>query len=167
MSGAFTDAPPSSKPVLSSEVYIRHSNTTSVFVGGIARGMVRVGTPVAKADEFDGECDNFWLYYTCGTYAKLCTNRLITNTAARTRVLGLQMYNYKAAGFLQWGYNYYYDRMSEGWFDPKVDPDGYKLIPGCSYLCYPESDGAVPALREIHMREAFDDLRALFARLGG
>lgn len=123
-----------------------------------------VKTPVAfvaEAEKFEGKCPRFWLYYTCGTYAKLCTNRLITNTAARTRVLGLQMYNYKAAGFLQWGYNYYYDRMSEGWFDPKVDPDGYKLIPGCSYLCYPESDGAVPALREIHMREAFDDLRAL------
>lgn len=125
-------------------------------------GLVR--TPVAfaaEAENFEGKCPRFWLYYTCGPYARNCSNRLITNTAARTRVLGLQMYNYKAAGFLQWGYNFYYDRMSEGWFDPKVNPNGYKLMPGCSYLCYPESDGAVPSLREVHMREAFDDLRAL------
>ena len=123
-----------------------------------------VKTPVAfiaKADEFDGECDNFWLYYTCGTYAKNCSNRLVTNTPARTRILGAQMFRYRATGFLQWGYNFYYDRMSEGWFDPRVNPDGYKLLPGCSYLCYPEKDGATPSLREVHMAEAFDDLRAL------
>ena len=32
------------------------SNTTSVFVGGVARGMVRVGTPVSKVDQFR-RCD--------------------------------------------------------------------------------------------------------------
>lgn len=32
------------------------SNTTSVFVGGITRGMVRVGTPVVKVDRFS-RCD--------------------------------------------------------------------------------------------------------------
>ena len=123
-----------------------------------------VKTPVAfiaKADEFDGRCDHFWLYYTCGTYAKECSNRLITNTPSRTRILGAQMYRYNAEGFLHWGYNYYYDRMSEGFFDPRIRPDGYKLLPGCSYLCYPEKGGAAPSLREVHMAEAFDDLRAL------
>lgn len=123
-----------------------------------------VKTPVAhipNAEAFSQRCQSFWLYYTCGTYARNCSNRLITNTAARTRVLGLQMYRYRAKGFLQWGYNFYYDRMSEGQFDPRIDPDGYKLLPGCSYLCYPESDGAAPSLREKHMAEAFDDLRAL------
>ena len=33
-----------------------NSNTTQVSVGGIARGMVRVGTPVAKVDSFT-KCD--------------------------------------------------------------------------------------------------------------
>jgi hypothetical protein len=32
------------------------SNTTAVKAGGITRGMVRVGTPVAKIDTF-GYCD--------------------------------------------------------------------------------------------------------------
>lgn len=123
-----------------------------------------VKTPVAfinQAEEFKNNCPNFWLYYTCGPYAKNCSNRLITNTAARTRVLGLQMYYYNAKGFLQWGYNFYYDRMSEGWYDPRVNPNGYKLMPGCAYLCYPEKDGAVPSLREVHMSEAFDDIQRL------
>ncbi len=123
-----------------------------------------VKTPVAfipKADDFMKSCPSYWLYYTCGTYARSSSNRLITNTAARTRVLGLQMYYYRAKGFLHWGYNFYYDRMSEGQFDPKVDPCGYKLMPGGCYLCYPEENGAAPSLREKHMAEAFDDIRAL------
>ncbi len=123
-----------------------------------------VKSPIAvinKADEFFAECPHFWLYYTCGTYLRNCSNRLITNTAARTRVLGLQLYRYNADGFLHWGYNYYYDRLSEGFFDPKSNPCGYKQLPGCSYLAYPVKSGAVPSLREEYMREALDDFRAL------
>ncbi len=126
------------------------------------KGLVR--TPAASienAEIFSKECDSFWVYYTCGTYVKMCSNRLITNTAARTRVLGVQMYTYGASGFLHWGYNYFYDRMSQAFFDPKSNPCGYKMLPGCSYLAYPDKDGAVPSLREVHMREAFDDLRTL------
>jgi hypothetical protein len=43
------------KPMFGNVVYFS-TNTTSVSVGGIARGMVRVGTPVAKVDEFRA-CD--------------------------------------------------------------------------------------------------------------
>ena len=43
------------KPELGNTVYFM-SNTTQVSVGGIARGMVRVGTPVAKVDSFN-RCD--------------------------------------------------------------------------------------------------------------
>jgi hypothetical protein len=43
------------KPDFGDVVYFM-TNTTSVSVGGIARGMVRVGTPVAKVDQFGG-CD--------------------------------------------------------------------------------------------------------------
>ncbi|MDQ8045979.1 MAG: hypothetical protein REI11_15340 [Patulibacter sp.] len=62
-------------------VYVM-SNTTSVSVGGIARGMVRVGTPVAKADQFR-RCDpnsdgtltwNYWSIH--------------TRNAARPRIYG-------------------------------------------------------------------------------
>ncbi len=43
------------KPAFANVVYF-NSNTTQVSVGGIARGMVRVGTPVAKVDSF-AKCD--------------------------------------------------------------------------------------------------------------
>jgi len=126
-----------------------------------------VDHPIAfmrHADEFDGKCPTFWLYYT-GYPLPGCTNRMITNTSARTRVLGLQLYRYKALGFLDWAYNYYYDRLSAGCFDPKANPHGYKMYPGISYLAYPvtcQKDlHVVPSIREKLMAEAFDDLRAL------
>jgi len=43
------------KPAFGDVVYFM-SNTTEVSVGGVARGMVRVGTPVAKVDTFTA-CD--------------------------------------------------------------------------------------------------------------
>jgi hypothetical protein len=43
------------EPAFGNVVYFS-SNTTQASVGGIARGMVRVGTPVAKVDSF-AACD--------------------------------------------------------------------------------------------------------------
>jgi hypothetical protein len=58
------------------------TNTTSVSVGGVARGMVRVGTPVAKVDAF-ASCDPnsdgtlTWRYWS-----------IRTGVAARPRLYG-------------------------------------------------------------------------------
>ena len=124
-----------------------------------------VKTPIAAlnhVDAFIGRCDSLWVYYTGGPYMKNCSNRLISNTPARTRVLGVQMYVLHAKGFLHWGYNYYYDRMSQGLFDPFADPCAYKQMPGSTYLAYPGRDGcAIPSIREKLMAEAFSDLGAL------
>lgn len=124
-----------------------------------------VKTPIAAlnhVDAFAGRCDDLWIYYTGGPYMKNCSNRLISNTPARTRVLGVQMYVLGAKGFLHWGYNYYYDRMSQGLFDPFADPCAYKQMPGSTYLAYPGRDGhALPSIREKLMAEAFSDLDAL------
>ena len=128
-------------------------------------GLVTQPIPfISHADEFEKSCEGFWLYYT-GSAAARCTNRLISNTCARTRVLGVQMYRYKALGFLQWAYNFYYDRLSAGTTDPRSNPGGYKQMPGVTFLAYPIPGGAkhhvVPSIREKMMAEAFDDLRAL------
>ena len=59
------------KPAFGNVVYF-NSNTTQVSVGGIARGMVRVGTPVAKVDAFNA-CDPnsdrtlIWRYWSIRT----------------------------------------------------------------------------------------------------
>ncbi len=122
-----------------------------------------VSTPIASLDHvgaFAGRCENLWVYYIGAL--KNCANRLIPNTAARTRVLGVQMYALGAKGFLHWGYNYYYDRMSQGLFDPFADPCAYMQSPGTTYIVYPGRDGrAVPSIREKLMAEAFIDLGAL------
>ena len=122
-----------------------------------------VSTPIASLDHagaFTGRCDDLWVYYIGAL--KNCANRLIPNTAARTRVLGVQMYAFGAKGFLHWGYNFYYDRMSQGLFDPFADPCAYMQSPGTTYIVYPGRDGrAVPSIREKLMAEAFCDLGAL------
>jgi hypothetical protein len=69
------------KPAFGNVVYFM-TNTTSVSVGGVARGMVRVGTPVAKVDAFDS-CDPnsdgtlTWRYWS-----------IRTGVAARPRLYG-------------------------------------------------------------------------------
>ena len=119
---------------------------------------------ISHTDRYDkAKCPGIWVYYTGG--GKDTTNRKISNTAAATRVLGLHMYKFEALGFLQWAYNFYYDRLSFGYCDPKINPCAYKMFPGITYLCYPvvskgKSD-VVPSIREKLMCEAMDDLRAL------
>ena len=113
--------------------------------------------------EITEKCPTFWLYYTGGETDT--ANRKISNTAAATRVLGVQMYRYNARGFLHWAYNYYYDQLSYGFGSPASNPGIYKLFPGISYLCYPifakGKQTVVPSVREKLMAEAMDDLRAL------
>ena len=69
------------KPAFGNVVYFM-TNTTSVSVGGVARGMVRVGTPIAKVDTF-AACDPSsdgtltWNYWS-----------IRTGAAARPRLYG-------------------------------------------------------------------------------
>ena len=117
---------------------------------------------IEKAEDFLGRCDNMMLYYTGGEPHPGMTNRRISSSPQRTRILGLHMYYYGAKGFLHWGYNFYYGEMSQGWFNPTYEPGYYKNIPGITYLVYPGRDGApMPSLREERMRDAMNDLRAL------
>ncbi len=117
---------------------------------------------VESIENYDGRCDNLMLYYTGGEPRPGLANRTLTSAPARTRVLGLQLYRYKAKGFLHWAFNNYYGRMSAGIFHPAHDPCFYKNIPGVTYLVYPDTDGApLPSLREKQMLAAINDYRAL------
>lgn len=132
-----------------------------------------VQTPIvatAFAEDFRNRCDDFMLYYTGGTPDERLSNRMLTSAPWKTRILGTQLFAYRATGFLHWGYNYYYGRMSYGIFDPKVDPCGYRNMPGVSYIAYPGFDRlAYPSIREKQMRDAISDflaLRLLAERVG-
>ena len=113
-------------------------------------------------DEFTEKADNYWVYYTGGQLQNGCSNRIIPTPSARNRVLGLQMYVGAAKGFLHWGYNYYYDILSHGLYNPVQNPCGYNKLAGTSYVVYPGLDRkAIPSLRMKVLYEGFCDYEAL------
>lgn len=116
----------------------------------------------ANVQDFAGKCDSYWCYYTGGQSQRGLSNRLITTPSPLNRILGAEMYHYGIKGFLHWGLNFYYDALSLGMFDPKVDPCGYKNFPGASYCLYPAQDGtAYNSIRYKVFYEGINDLRAL------
>lgn len=123
-----------------------------------------IQTPVAvttSVPDFLGKTDNLWAYYTGGQSTNL-PNRLIAMPQRRNRVLGLQLYALDIKGFLQWGFNFYYNRLSRKPVNPFVSPDALgDFVGGTSYLVYPGENGPVPSLRYYAFSEAMSDLRAL------
>ncbi|MBO5307752.1 MAG: DUF4091 domain-containing protein [Lentisphaeria bacterium] len=103
-----------------------------------------------------------WGYYCCGPET-VTTNRFLNFPGGRTRVLGLQLFNYRLDGFLHWGYNFWNTRLSIRTIDPYRCSDAGGLFPGGdSYLVYPGEDGKpVDSFRYELLREAFQDHRAL------
>lgn len=121
-----------------------------------------VATPNVK--DFLGKCSNLWAYYTGALCSKGYTNRRINHSAERNRMIGIHLYTHKIKGFLNWGYNYYYDVQSYGLFDPKIEPcffDGRS--PGCSFIVYPATDGTcISSIRQKVFYEGINDMRALY-----
>lgn len=131
------------------------------------RGLVEVPiVSIDNAGNFLGKCRSLWTYYTGGYYGnhttEHCTNRLITSKPYRARILGLHSYAYRSGGFLHWGHNYYYGKMSQGLYNPLLEPCAYVERPGAAYIVYPGVNCALASLREIYMREAMCDLAALY-----
>lgn len=115
-----------------------------------------------EMDKFVESCDNYWAYYTGESLYGGYANRIITTTGARNRAIGIQMYANNAKGFLHWGYNYYYDVLSHGVFNPLANPCGYNQLPGTSFMVYAGVDGeAIPSTRMKVQYEGFNDYRAL------
>ena len=113
-------------------------------------------------NKFVENCDDYWVYYTGAQLTDGGSNRVIPTTSARNRVLGVQMYVGGAKGFLHWGYNYYYDFLSHGLFNPCVNPCGYNQLAGTSFVVYPDTKGkAIPSLRMKIFYEGINDYTAL------
>lgn len=106
--------------------------------------------------------ERLWAYYCTGQYLKV-SNRFIVMQGSRTRVLGLQLYKYDIAGFLQWGYNFYNSQYSLSPINPYVCTDADGAFPsGDAFLVYP-GEGGVPeeSIRLMMMSEAMNDLAAM------
>lgn len=123
-----------------------------------------VPTPVAITDtvsEFIGVADDLWTYYT-GFWSFALSNRLISMTSRRNRVIGMQMYKNNIKGFLHWGFNFYYSFLCREVFDPMTSPDAHEDFPaGTSYIVYPGKDGALPSIRLFVFHDALQDIAAM------
>lgn len=114
---------------------------------------------------FMGKCKNLWAYYTGGQCTEGYTNRRLDHASERNRMLGIHLYTHDIKGFLHWGYNFYYDTLSHGVFDPKINPCFFEgRNPGTSYLVYPATDGTcISSIRQKVFYEGINDMRALQA----
>lgn len=125
-----------------------------------------VANPIPSSDHIEpflaANIEDLWTYYCCGQW-KDVSNRFISMPLARTRVIGAQFWKYRIAGFLHWGYNFYYTRYSKREINPFVVTDGDAFAPaGDAYSVYPAPGGNVyRSLRLVAFAEALADARAL------
>ena len=133
-----------------------------------------VSNPIVAIDAItpfiEHKVPHLWGYYCCGEADKV-SNRFIAMSMNRTRVIGQQIFKYELAGFLQWGYNFYYCCGSTHILDPYTCNDGTDhfaarhgiWVPaGDPFSVYPASDGT--AYESLHIKgftQALLDVRAL------
>lgn len=127
------------------------------------KGLVQ--TPIPSNDHIqpflENGVENLWTYYCCAQYKKVA-NRFFSMPSFRNRVLGIQLYKYKIAGFLHWGYNFWYSQHSKKAIDPFKNTDAnYSFPSGDAFLVYPGEDGPIESIRLEVLNEALQDLRAL------
>lgn len=124
-----------------------------------------VKTPIVATNHIEpfleAKVEGLWCYYCVGQYKKT-SNVFIAMPSARTRIMGVQMYLHRIAGFLQWGYNFYHNQYSFEVIDPYLITDGDGFAPaGDAFIVYPGKDGPEESLRMMVFAEGFQDMRAL------
>ena len=125
-----------------------------------------VSNPIPSSDHIDkfiGNADDLWVYYCSAQTNHYVANRFFCNDSLRTRVIGYQMFKFDIRGFLQWGYNFYFTRLSKAPVNPyEVTDAGKKFPSGDSFIVYPAEDGtAYHSLRLKVFYDALQDMAAL------
>jgi hypothetical protein len=124
-----------------------------------------VSNPIPANDHIDnfiGKVENLWVYY-CSAQNKHCVaNRFFCNDSIRTRIIGYQMFKFDIKGFLHWGYNFYFTRLSKALINPFEVSDAGKIFPsGDSYVVYPAEDGT--PYHSLRLKVFFDGLQDMAA----
>lgn len=103
-----------------------------------------------------------WTYYCCGQDRDV-SNRFLSMPLHRTRIIGTQFYKFNLAGFLQWGYNFYYSQYSIRQINPYHCNDGEYFVPaGDAFSVYPAPGGsAYETIRLRAFAHGLADLRAM------
>lgn len=109
----------------------------------------------------DHHMSPLWVYY-CVSQGMDVSNRFIAMPSSRNRILGFQLYLEHAAGFLQWGFNFYNTDRSEQRMNPYLSADGNGTWPaGDPFLVYPgENEEPLSSIRQMVFGEAMQDHRA-------
>ena len=102
-----------------------------------------------------------WGYYCCGQTWEV-SNRFLSMSSERNRIIGTQIFKYDLDGFLQWGYNFYYSQLSRRKINPyKVTDAGGAFPSGDPFSVYPYKNEAIPSLRLKVFKDALDDVSLL------
>lgn len=125
-----------------------------------------VTTPIVMTTEikhFYGRTKHLWAYYTGGQCSDGLSNRKLNCSGERNRMLGIQLYMHDIEGFLHWGYNFWYDTLSQGFTDPNTDGSFFGgANPATAYLVYPAlRGGCIQSIRQKVFGEGLNDMRAL------
>ena len=127
------------------------------------QGLVRHPIPAINHIEpfVERGVEDLWTYY-CVSQWKKVSNRFFCMPSARNRILGTQLFKYDLAGFLQWGFNFWYSQYSIRPVDPfQVTDAGHAFPSGDAFLVYPGKTGPLDSIRGEVFREALQDQRAL------
>lgn len=106
---------------------------------------------------------HLWTYY-CMGQGKDVSNRFMAMPSYRNRIIGYQLYKYEIEGFLQWGFNFWFKKLSTGVLNPYYDTTAGGNFPsGDAFVVYPlDEDGEVVcSLRLYVFNEGIQDMRAL------
>ncbi|MDE5756824.1 MAG: DUF4091 domain-containing protein [Clostridia bacterium] len=127
------------------------------------KGLVELPIPATDhISAYIGNVKELWTYY-CSAQVDRVANRFFSMPSQRNRILGCQLYKYDVKGFLHWGYNFWYKRLSVGEVDPYQETAAGGQFPsGDSYVVYPGTDGKpLISLRLRVFYDALQDMRAL------
>lgn len=128
------------------------------------KGIIKTPIPASNHIEpfINAKVRNLWTYYCCGQYLEV-SNRFMSMPGRRNRIIATQLYKYDIAGFLQWGFNFWFSQYSIKKINPYSVTDAGNAFPsGDAFLVYPGEDGyPVESIRLKVFREALFDLRAM------
>lgn len=111
---------------------------------------------------YENGIGDFLLYTCCLPAGGYYTNRFINMPSERTRVLGVQLYESGAKGYLHWGFNFHNSYLSKTPIDPYKETDAAGAYPcGDGFIVYPNGDGINLSLRAELIKAGFNDYRAL------
>lgn len=125
-------------------------------------GLVKHPVPsISHIEEFKDTVSPLWGYYCCGPEISY-PNRFIGMPSRRPRSFGMLAYIYDLAGFLHWGFNFYYSQYSWRAIDPFYTTDAGGAFPaGDAYLVYPGKYGdPLDSIRHEVFFAGLQDLRA-------